>query len=561
MLRSLHVEHYVLIDSLEMVFPEGFIVLTGQTGAGKSILLGALSLLMGSKADAAMISDGAETCVVEGTFDGRGDAALEAAVRENDLDWGDGTLIVRRVLSRSGRSRAFLNDEPVALPVLQGLAARLVDIHSQHQTLLVTDRRTQLSMLDFFAGDAALLQAYRATWRALQEKEAELAKVSAEAARLREEQDFLRARHAMLEGARLVEGELAELEQEQQVLANAEEIKEGLCRIESLFEPASDEVPSLDVALKEAERLLEKAGRYIPSLLPLAERTASARIECADILAEVSAVNARTEVSSARLAEVEERIGTLYDLMHRFSVSDVDALIAERDRLAGLLEGCETLSERTAALEKEVAALRKRLEADAAALSKARAAAAKPFAAEVLALLKGLELEHARFAVDLTPVRPGPDGADALTFLFSATGSEPVDVARCASGGELSRIMLCLKAMMARYAAMPTLVFDEIDTGVSGSVADKMGAMLSAMGETMQVFAITHLPQVAVRGRTHYLVEKTLSGPGSAVTTIRRMDPQERIREVARLVSGSEITPAALANAKSLLSEAGMEVE
>ena len=556
MLRSLHVEHYVLIDSLEIRFPEGFIVLTGQTGAGKSILLGALSLLMGAKADAGMISDGADSCVVEGEFDGRGDAALEAAVKAEDLDWADGQLLIRRVVSRSGRSRAFLNDEPVSLPVLTALSARLVDIHSQHQTLLLTDRKTQLSMLDFFAGDAETLAAYRQCWRALQERRAELNRVREEAARLREEQDFLRSRYETLSAAKLREGELAELEAEQQLLANAEQIKESLCRAESLFTPVEEDRASLSATLKDIVAQLEKAGRYIPSLLPLAERTASARLELDDIADELSAVNARTDVSTDRLTQVEDRSGTLYELMRRFSAAGEAELIAERDRLAGLLEGCETASDRQAALEKEVAALEKELAKQGSALSKAREGAAKPFAAEVKSLLKGLELDKAAFLVEIAPAAPGPDGADAVTFRFSATGTAPVELARCASGGELSRIMLCLKALMARYTKMPTLLFDEIDTGVSGSVADKMGAMLSRMGGDMQVFAITHLPQVAVRGSAHYLVEKAVAASGAAVTSIHPLDADARIRETARLLSGAAITPAALANAKALLSEA-----
>ena len=556
MLRSLHVEHYVLIDSLEIRFPEGFIVLTGQTGAGKSILLGALSLLMGAKADAAMISDGADSCVVEGEFDGRGDAALEAAVKAEDLDWADGQLLIRRVVSRSGRSRAFLNDEPVSLPVLTALSARLVDIHSQHQTLLLTDRKTQLSMLDFFAGDSDILHGYRQTWRTLQDRRAELARLRDEAARLREEQDFLRSRHEMLAAAKLREGELEDLEAEQQILANAEQIKESLCRAESLFVPEEEDRPSLSSTLKEISAQLEKAGRYIPSLQPLAERTASARVELDDIADELAAVNARTDVSTERLTEVEDRIGTLYELMRRFSVASPSELIAERDRLAGLLDRCENASDSLAALEKEVAALEKELAKQGSALTKARQSAATPFAAEVKSLLKGLELEKATFLVDLAPVAPGPDGADAVTFRFSATGTAPVELARCASGGELSRIMLCLKALMARYTKMPTLLFDEIDTGVSGSVADKMGVMLARMGADMQVFAITHLPQVAVRGNAHYLVEKSVAEAGTAVTSIRPLDADARIRETARLLSGAEITPAALANAKALLSEA-----
>lgn len=558
MLRSLHVGHYVLIDSLEISFPEGFVVLTGQTGAGKSILLGALSLLMGAKADpATMISPGADGCVVEGTFDVRGNAALEALVRELDLDWGDGILVIRRVLSRSGRSRAFLGDEPVSLPVLQQLSAHLIDIHSQHQTLLLQDPRTQLSMLDYFAGTRPHLEEYRHCWQETLSLEGELREVREKNLRLREEQDYLQARFSVLDEARLREGEQEELEAEQRLLSHALEIKEILCRVEQLF---SGEDLSLDGRFKEAEKLLDKAGGYLPALQGLSERLASVRIESADILSEVSSVNERTEVSTLRLETVESRLDTLYELMRRYGAATLEELIAERERLSALLDEGFHLSDREKELEKRLAEARKALEKAAAALSSARSAAAGPFAEAVLEMLHALELPRARFSVSLTPAKPGPDGADSLSFLFAATaGQQAVEVARCASGGELSRIMLCLKALMARYTQMPTLIFDEIDTGVSGSVADKMGAMLSGMGASgMQVFAISHLPQVAARAAAHFLVEKSEDGP-AAVTTIRPLAKEsDRIEEIARLLSGSVITPAALANAKSLLREAGM---
>lgn len=559
MLQSLHVGHYVLIDSLEIAFPEGFVVLTGQTGAGKSILLGALSLLMGAKADpAAMISPGADSCFVEGTFDVRGNPALEALVRELDLDWGDGILVIRRVLSRSGRSRAFLNDEPVALPSLQQLSAHLIDIHSQHETLLLRDPATQLSMLDYFAGAKPLRDACRQRWQRVQALENELQQVRQRNLRLQEEQDYLQARYDALEKARLLPGEQEELEEEHHLLAHAQEIKETLSRVETLF---SGEDSSLDGRLKEAEKLLEKAGGYMPALQGLAERMASVRIEADDILSEVTSANQRTDISQDRLEAVEARLDMLYELMRRYGVATLTDLIAERDRLAALLDEGFHLSDRQQELERDLEEARKALEEAAASLSATRHAAGEPFAAAVLDMLHALELPHASFTIRLTDTRPGPDGADALSFLFAATERQmPVEVARCASGGELSRIMLCLKALMARYTKMPTLVFDEIDTGVSGSVADKMGVMLAGMGSSgMQVFAVSHLPQVAARAAAHYLVEKTEEG-ASAMTTIRPLDTvSERVEEVARLLSGSVITEAALANAKSLLREAGIE--
>lgn len=560
MLRSLHIEHYVLIDSLEIRFPEGFIAITGQTGAGKSILLGALSLLTGGKADAtAILPEGAQNCIIEGEFDVRGHSALEVLCRENDIDWGEGLLTIRRVVGASSRSRAFINDEPVALPTLSALAAHLVDIHAQHETLLLTDPRTQLRMLDYFAGDEPLRSAYQAAWKQAQDLRNRLRQVRSELEQIGQQQDYLRARLAQLTEAGLKEGELEELEQEQQLLANAEQIKESLFRVEALLgADGNDDRPGLDAALKEAERLLAKTARFIPSLQSLSERTASLRIEADDILSEVSSLNARTEAQTGRLEAVEERLGTLYELMRRFSVQSPDDLIAERDRLSGLIGGGEALAEEEQTLSRQLADAEKTLASAAAKLSAARKAASKPFASEVCRLLAGLELGRAIFEVSLEPAAEGPEGTDRIHFLFSAdAASAPLPIERCASGGELSRIMLCLKAMLARYAQMPTLIFDEIDTGVSGSVADKVGALLAEMGKNMQVLAITHLPQVASRGTAHLLVEKSLSGDALS-TSIRRLETdQERIGEVARLLSGSAISEAALENAKSLLREAG----
>jgi len=563
MLRSLHIEHYVLIDSLEIRFPEGFIAITGQTGAGKSILLGALSLLTGGKADAAAIlPEGASNCIIEGVFDVRGNAAIEVLCAENDLDWGDGILTLRRVISATGRSRAFLNDEPVALPTLSALAAHLVDIHAQHQTLLLTDPKTQLRMLDYYADDTAQLEAYAAAWEKARGLRSRLKALREEIEKRAQEQDYLQDRLARLQEARLSEGELEALEQEQQLLANAETVKEALFRVEALLGGDAESEGNLPIgpALKEAERLLSKTARFLPALQTLSERTEALRIEADDIRSEVADLNARTEAETGRLEAVEERLSFLYELMRRFSVKTTEELIAERDRLAGLIGGSEAMAEEEVRLSRELAAAEKALDSAAEALTQARKAAAGPFAAEVRRLLGSLELGRAVFEADLEAApTEGPDGRDRVRFLFSASGAgAPLPLERCASGGELSRIMLCLKALLARYAKMPTLIFDEIDTGVSGSVADRVGALLSEMGRSMQVLAITHLPQVASRAASHYLVEKQHSEGSTPATTIRPLGTaEERTRELARLLSGAEISSAALENAASLLREAG----
>ena len=569
MLRSLHVRNYVLIDSLEIDFPEGLVIITGQTGAGKSILLGALGLALGGKADASLVGTHGDTCVVEAEFsvDGmpgqaRHDEALHALMAENDLEEGD-TLLIRRTLNRTGRSRSFVNDEPVSLPVLQALSEHLIDIHSQHQTLRLGDPAFRMSLLDHYAGNyspvipgstspvipglTGNLDACRKAWNDLQGIRKELAEVTERLRRMAAEKDYNEALFARLDAAKLRDGELEELETEQKQLAHSEELKEYLNNCEDLIAPADDRVP-LTAQLKEAEKQASRAARFIPALEPLVQRLESARLELEDIADELESANARIDVSPDRLEQVEDRMSLLYDLMKKHGVQTVGELIVERDRLSEALFDSTTLEERSVALQKDLARAEK-VYADAAdALHDAREKASEGFANAILASLAFLELDHAVFTVELGAAPEGPTGRDAVRFLFSSTGKAPQDLSKVASGGELSRIMLSLKAMMARYTAMPTLIFDEIDAGVSGSAADRMGQMICRMGEDMQVFAITHLPQVAAKGNAHYLVTKE-----NDVTAIRPLSREERVQEIARLLSGSVITDAAVANARALL--------
>jgi DNA repair protein RecN (Recombination protein N) len=539
-----------LIDSLEIDFPEGLIIITGQTGAGKSILLGALSLLMGAKADAAAIADGADSCVVEAVFEASGDAELKRILEENDLE--DGELTIRRVVNRSGRSRAFVNDCPVNLPLLTAVSSRLVDIHSQHQNLALADRQFQLSVLDLYAGDSALLGSYREAYDRLRGLRSELSSLKERLEHLNAERDYNEARFRRLEAAALRDGELEELEAEQQRLANAEEIKENLCEIEGFFSPADDS-PSPDSSLRRSVNILSKLSRFLPETASLSERLASARIELADIAGEVSSINSRLDVSTERLQAVEERLSMLYGLLKSHSCRTVAELIAERDRYSEALFDTDSLEMRRQELERDAAEAAARLGALAAELHGARVAAASPFSEAIMESLRFLELDRAVFAVSFSEIPAGPSGTDAVQFLFSADGRDPVDLARCASGGELSRIMLSLKAMMARYMEMPTLIFDEIDSGVSGSAADRMGSMICDMGRDMQVFAITHLPQVAAKGDAHYLVTKSAGPDGRTVSSIEALDAEGRVLELARMLSGSVVTDAAVANAKALL--------
>lgn len=561
MLKALHIKNYVLIDSLDIEFPAGLVIITGQTGAGKSILLGALSLVMGSRADSSVIGAAGDNCVVEAEFEVNDeDGSLRQYLDENEIDFdpvdGKGQLTIRRILNSNGRSRSFVNDSPAPLKVLSMLSSRLIDIHSQHETMLLRDKQFQMSMLDHFAGDSGLLQSCRTRWERLTGLKNDLDEVNANLSRTNAEKDYNQAQFERLDSAHLKDGELEELETEQKQLANAEEIKSSLYQVENYFSPSGDDAQddrmSIDSMLKESSRILDKLSSYIPSVSALSERIESARLELDDVLSEVSDLEAGTEISDERLQEVEERLSLLYDLLKKYSCTQVSELIELRDRLSESLADTSVLEARKSALEKEIGEAEKDLADACSDLHDARAKAVPGFSENICNSIRSLELDRAVFDVVLEPGKPGPDGSDTILFRFSSTGKSPVDVAKCASGGEMSRIMLCLKAMMARYTNMPSMIFDEIDTGVSGSVADKMGSMICSMGDYMQVFAITHLPQVAAKGNAHYIVTKEFDGD-RAISSIRKISGEDRVMEVARILSGSRVTPEAIANAKSLL--------
>ena len=548
MLRSLHIENYVLIDSLDIDLPEGLGIITGQTGAGKSILLGALSLLMGAKGDASLLSAGAQNCIVEGEFSAP--ELIRPVLEEAEVEWEAGNLVIRRVLNSSGRSRSFINDSPVSLQVLQEIAPSLVDIHSQHQSLQLADKRFQMSVLDHFAGCMKEVEACRRLWSDIQGRTKELDLIRERLSRLQADREYNAARFKQLDAARLREGELEELDVEQKQLANAEAIKESFAAVSSLLEP--EEGMSVESALKEAERLLGKLSLLVPGTAELAERLRSSRIEISDIAETVTELDSRVKLSQERLEQVEDRMSLLYGLMQKHGCASVAELIAARERYSEALFDSTALEEKAATLERTLTETRKAHLAICGKIHSARQKAAPELASGIQESLRFLELDRAVFAVELSDAEPSANGSDAVTFKFSATSSAPLDVAKCASGGEISRIMLSLKALMARYTGMPTMVFDEIDTGVSGSAADKMGQMICRMGENMQVLAITHLPQVAAKGKAHFVVEKNTSG-SDAVSTMRRLSDEERINEIARLLSGERITPEAIANAKALL--------
>lgn len=555
MLSRLQVKNYVLIDSLDIEFPEGLVIITGQTGAGKSILLGALSLVLGGKSDSGAIAEGADKCVVEAQFEtDPEDQDLKAIFDENDLEWDGGQIIIRRTVASTGRSRAFVNDLPVTVQVLSQLSSRLIDIHSQHQTMMLSDRQFQLSILDRYAENASRLEACSACWSRLNSLRGELNRLEARIAAVERDREYNEIQFAQLDAAKLVDGELEQLEEEQKRLANAEEIKELLCECEGLAIVSSGDMEiSMTNSLKEIQRKLEKLSKFIPLTAELASRVESTRLELEDVLAEVSDINEGLDVSPERLQEVDDRLSLIYSLLKKHACASVTELISVRDALGSNLADSSALVEKREELVAEIASAQKALDDAAASLHQARSAAAPSFAADIQDSIRSLEMPLSIFEVEIQEAAMSATGCDSVMFRFSATGRNAVDVARCASGGELSRIMLALKDMMARFGNMPTMIFDEIDTGVSGSVADKMGTMICEMGTRMQVFAITHLPQVAAKGCEHLLVTKTVEPDGRTVSTIEKLSAEQRVLELARMLSGSVLTEAAIANAKSLL--------
>ena len=550
MLKSLFIQNFVLIDSLDICFNPGFSVITGETGAGKSIILGALSLVLGQRADGKSIKQGADKCVIEAIFD-VSKYQLEPFFLGNDLEYDPESCILRRELYASGKSRAFVNDSPVPLAILKELGTKLIDIHSQHQNLLLGDNRFQLRVVDVMAENEILLILYKKEYTRYQGLRKALSALKERAAQSKQEEDYIRFQLDQLEEANLQPNEQEELEQEQETLSHAEEIKSSLYRVSSCLDGEEQGVVSL---LKESLSSMDALECYFPRAKEIAERLRSAYIDLNDLASEMEGMIEDVEFNPDRLAWVNERLDTLYALQQKHRVSSVDDLIALRDQFRAQLTDIESFDEQIAALEKQVQDAYKELLQQAAVLSEQRKVAAVAFAQQLVQMVAPLGMPHTRFQVEVVPRKePESDGMDEIRFLFSANKSMALQpVAQTASGGEISRLMLCIKAMIAGFTALPTIIFDEVDTGVSGDIADKMGHIMQDLGSKMQVFAITHLPQIAAQGEAHYFVYKE-DVKDRTLTRIRPLDKEERIREVARMLSGSALTEASLANAKDLL--------
>jgi len=552
MLVKLYVQNYALIKELDVEPGDGLTIITGETGAGKTILLGALSLILGTRADSAVLLEKNEKCVVEGTFRIE-EYDLAEFFTNNELDY-EPVTILRREINPAGKSRAFINDTPVTINLLKELGDKLIDIHSQHQTLMLSDNSFQLNIIDSFAGTARLRTEYRTAFYHYRNLRKEYSQAKEKADKNKADLEYYRFQMDQLEGAKLTRGEQEELEKEQEILSHAEEIKLGLSTASGLF---SSETGSILQMLREARSALSKIREFLPQGEELLARADSSFIELNDLGSEIDKLAASIDADPHRLAQVNSRLDTIYSLIQKHRVNDLNELLIKREEIKKLVKSIETGDERMAELETILKEQTGELTKISEEISARRVQILPEAEKNITVLLRQLGMPNARFRIALSKLQDfSPSGTDHADFLFSANKQvEPENLAKIASGGELSRVMLSLKSLLTKNTNLPTIIFDEIDAGVSGEVADKVGQILSGMGKYMQVVNITHLPQVASRGTKHYHVYKDDTGD-STITRVKLLSPEERIMEVARLLSGSEITATAVKNAEELLKSA-----
>jgi DNA repair protein RecN (Recombination protein N) len=551
MLQSIHIQNYALIESLDIDFHPGFSVITGETGAGKSIILGAIGLLVGQRADIKAIKNGANKCIVEARFN-IASYALESFFEEHEMEYEEGECILRRELYASGKSRAFINDTPATLTQMKELGEKLIDVHSQHQNLLLNHEDFQLSILDILANDEKELQTYQDLYSDYKKVCRELAHIQEQAEKNRQDEDYIRFQVEQLEEANLQNGEQEELEQEAETLSHAEEIKASLYKADQLM--ASGDMTLLS-ATKECLQTLQGISRVYGQTQEWIERLDSCYIELKDLSQEIASASDDVEFNPTRLDFVNDRLNLIYSLQQKHRVSSVDELIHLAEEYRTKLDAITSYDETIRDLQKKKEAFYAKLLSVAATLTNLRQDAAKEIERQMQAYLIPLGMPNVRFAVELTSKKePDSKGMDHVTFLFSANKNGVLqNVASIASGGEIARVMLSLKAMIAGAVKLPTIIFDEIDTGVSGSIAEKMALIMEEMGQAdRQVISITHLPQIAARGKNHYKVYKEDTEVGTN-SHIRPLNEEERINEIANMLSGATLTEAALNNAKALL--------
>lgn len=552
MLQSLYIQDYALINRLDISFEDGFSVITGETGAGKSIILGAIGLLLGQRADTKGIKYGANKCVVEATFCIEG-YEMEALFQELDIEYDATECILRREISGTGKSRAFINDSPASLVQMREIGERLIDIHSQHQNLLLNKEHFQLQIIDTLAQNEAILSAYKTLYTSYREISLSLKKLVETAEENSKDEEYIRFQWEQLDAADLEEGEQEDLEQELETLSHAEEIRTQIYEAHEALD--SDEGGVL-TSLYACVDALQSISKVYPEAEDWQERADSCLIELKELSRELSNAQDEVSVDPDRQKEVETRLDLIYSLQQKHHVQSVSALIALRDEYTERLENIQSFDERLAQLEAEKQALYTQVKEKAALLHELRATQAIKVEEQMRELLIPLGMPNVRFEVVLNEKEPDATGMDSVNFLFSANkNTPPQNVASIASGGEIARVMLSLKAMIAGAVKLPTIIFDEIDTGVSGSIAEKMATIMQDMGaQNRQVISITHLPQIAALGKVHYKVYKEDTDTGTN-SHIRRLTTEERIKEIANMLSGATLTEAAINNAKALLGE------
>jgi DNA repair protein RecN (Recombination protein N) len=551
MLTELNIENYALIDKLNIRFDTGLSIITGETGAGKSILLGALSLVLGGRADTGVLKNSDKNCVVEAVFriDGYG---LETILAENDIDVSTGgELLIRRIINPAGKSRAFINDTPVNLSIMKETGDKLIDIHSQHQNLLLATEGFRLSVVDALAACLPTLNEYRTVYHDYKKREHALSVLRERSAQSKADYEYIKYRFEQLEQAKLRAGEQEELEEVISILSHAEEIKSGYAKIISML--SGDEV-SMNGMMRETEHIFSKLSAIHPASKELAERAHSMFIEIKDMSSEAEHICGQLQSDPEELAEAQQRLNTVYDLQQRHKVDSVEALLDIQEKLDAEINTIDNYDEEISSLQASVDDAFVRMKDTGASLSASRQKAVPAIEQHVTAMLKQLGMPHAVFKVVITAGNNyTATGCDDISFIFSANKDiPPQEISKVASGGEISRLMLSLKSLLVENIKLPTIIFDEIDTGVSGEVADKMGDIIKHLSNKVQVINITHLPQIAAKGDNHYLVYKEDTATAT-YSRVRRLNSAERIDEIAKMLSGSRITEAAIAQAKALL--------
>lgn len=550
MLKQLYIKNFTLIDELNIQMHPGFSVITGETGAGKSIILGAIGLLLGNRADSKSIKAGRDRCVIEAHFD-LSKYDMQQFFTDNDIDEDLSDTIIRRELTAAGKSRAFINDTPVSLTKMRELGEQLVDIHSQHQNLLLQKEDFQLNVVDIIAQNEKQRKNYEAAYNQYKQANQKLNALKAEIEKNRENEDFLRFQFKELDEAQLQNGEQEELEQEYEMLSHSEDIKTALYQADNHL---SGDDGNIIERLKQASEQLANIKDVYPEVTELLERIDSSYIELKDIAQEINGLTDHVEFDPARLETINERLDKLNSLQQKFHVRDLGELIETYHQLKEQLSHIDHSDEDVEALEQEVAQLLEKAQKQAKELTAIRTKASKKVEEEMKQRLIPLGIPNVRFCISLTEKPLSHDGGDKVSFLFSANKSTPLQpVTQVASGGEIARVMLSLKAMISGAVKLPTIIFDEIDTGVSGKIAEKMAQIMVEMGNhERQVLSITHLPQIAAMGSHHYKVSKEETDEGT-ISRMTELSQQERIQEIAQMLSGSDVSEAALANAKELL--------